>query len=494
MEIIRRYVKEVYLSEQKNSVAHVHRLIRGQIIHDNILRRENNAKTLVVPSLSTVYRYIQRQCCFRKDNYRLGESSAQKRNKFGVQWEIPKQLLEQVELDSTPLDINLVDDNNELIGRLANLQAAIDVRSEKIIAYDLSLTPPCAEKTLRCLKMALVAVPGEELQRGKMQELVVDNGPEVANDSTKVAANVLGISIRFVPPKTPDAKPHIERFIETLNTTFIHTLPGTTFSNPVDRGDYDSEGKACYTINQLQAYFVEWLDGFYHNHPHASLNMSPNERWDRDMKQGFPPQKYSKHDLDRLLRCVIRRTINHGRVTYLDLSWTGPGLAEMEQRLKPGEKAIIYYDPSNLEEVFVVLSERPDELFRATGTRPNYQKNLTLYEHLQVRDELNLQDNTYSENTAAFALWQLRQKLVKDAEAFEAKRRKNTKSSGKPSRKASQSAPSEPPHWVEQDQPLEQNSTEEEESDYETFYLSDAPPQLADSSKKPDITDSTTHK
>jgi putative transposase len=352
------------------------------------------------------------------------------------------------------------------MGRIGHLQAAIEVKSGKIIAYDLSLTPPCAEKTLRVFKMALTAVEGEELQRGKMQELIVDNGTEVANETVRVAAEVLGIQLRYVPPNTPDAKPHIERFFETLNSSFTHTLPGTTFSNPIARGDYDSAAKACFTIEQVQAYFRTWLEGYYHNHSPSNTKQSPNAIWDREMAKQFPPQKYAQKDLDHLTRRIERRRINGGRVSILNLSWTGPGLAEMENRLRPGKRAIIYYDASNLAEVFVALPERPDELFRGVGTWPAYQEHLTHYEHLLVQQRLKDRGEQLTERVALLALWQLRKEL--SAAEIDFITRKRKRPAPKPNHQVRLTPPAEP---SPSSRDFDNVCTAQE--DYATFYLSD---------------------
>ncbi|MHC8376170.1 hypothetical protein ACYZT3_08930 [Pseudomonas sp. MDT1-16] len=425
--IIDRYITEIYLSDQQNTIVYVHRLIKGQIIHDNIDRRENNAKLIHQPSLSTVRRRIIKLCGFRTDTCRLGSRLAQKKNKFGEMWSEPERLLEQVEMDCTPVDVQLVDKQGSPIGRIAHLSAMLEVKSSKIIAYELSSTPPCAEKTLRVMKMALEAKLGEELHRGKMQELIVDNGIEVANSTIKNIAQVLGIQIRYVPPKTPDAKPHIERFFKTMNTQFIHGLPGTTFSNPVERGDYDSEAKACLTLEQLQNYFSKWLEGFYHNNPQGGQKTSPNEKWDRAIARQLPPEKFSERDLDQLLRNVHRRTISGGRVKLFGLQWTGPGLAEMERRLKPGQKATIYVNNSNLGEVFVALSDRTEELFRATATLPAYQNNLTLYEHDLVARWMTQHNAQLSPNLAIRVLYEIRQELMRDVDLFAKSRKQKTK-------------------------------------------------------------------
>lgn len=429
--IIDRYINEAYLSDQKNTIVLVHKLIRGQIIHDNLARRENNVELIHEPSLSTVRRHILKHCGFHTDSCRLGPYLAQKNNKFGEMWTEPVNLLEQVEMDSTPIDIHLVDEKGESIGRIAHLSAMIEVKSNKVIAYDLSATPPCAEKTLRVMKMAFQVQPGEELQRGKMQELIVDNGTEVVNNTVKNAAQVLGIQIRYVPPRTPDAKPHIERFFNTMNTQFTHRLPGTTFSNIAQRGDYNSQSKACLTMEQLHYFFSKWLEEFYHNNPQGNQKTSPNEKWNRAIAKQLPPEKFSERDLDQLLREVHRRTICGGRIKLFGLQWTGPGLAEMERRLRPGQKAVIYVNTCNLGEVYVALPDRLDELFRATGVLPSYQNNLTLYEHELVNLWMTQRHESFTAKLAINALYEIRLELIAARDQFTSHKRNNLKKASK---------------------------------------------------------------
>ncbi|VEF54556.1 transposase [Pseudomonas aeruginosa] len=55
-------------------------------------------------------------------------------------------------------------------------------------------------------------------------------------------------------------------------------LPGTTFSNPDQRGDYDSENKAALTLRELE----RWLTlavGTYHGSVHNGLLQPPAARW-----------------------------------------------------------------------------------------------------------------------------------------------------------------------------------------------------------------------
>ncbi|MCZ4077340.1 hypothetical protein O1W68_05240 [Rhodococcus sp. H36-A4] len=53
----------------------------------------------------------------------------------------------------------------------------------------------------------------------------------------------------------PLARPHycgiVERILGTVMTQ-VHELHGTTFSNPTERGSYDSKGTAGLTLRELE--------------------------------------------------------------------------------------------------------------------------------------------------------------------------------------------------------------------------------------------------
>src|SRR3546814_10758699 len=69
----------------------------------------------------------------------------------------------------------------------------------------------------------------------------------------------------------------VERIIGTVMQMIRDELPGTTFSNPDQRGDYDSENKAALTLRELE----RWLTlavGTYHGSVHNGLLQPPAAR------------------------------------------------------------------------------------------------------------------------------------------------------------------------------------------------------------------------
>ncbi len=86
----------------------------------------------------------------------------------------------------------------------------------------------------------------------------------------------------------------------------IDELPGTTFSNPDQRGDYDSENKAALTLRELE----RWLTlavGTYHGSVH---NGSPAAaRWAEAIaRPACQPSSLRTTAFGRFLP-IIRRTL-----------------------------------------------------------------------------------------------------------------------------------------------------------------------------------------
>jgi putative transposase len=100
----------------------------------------------------------------------------------------------------------------------------------------------------------------------------------------KVACNDHGIDLIWRPVKNPKFGGHIERWCGTLGEA-IHYLPGTTFSNPKQRGAYDSAAKAIFTRSEFRPWLVEKIAA-YHAEEHSQLGMPPLERYRIGVSKG----------------------------------------------------------------------------------------------------------------------------------------------------------------------------------------------------------------
>jgi transposase InsO family protein len=239
-------------------------------------------------------------------------------------------LLEQVQIDHTPVDVIVVDERHRLpIGR-PYLTAAIDVCSRCVVGLVVTLNAPSATSVGLCLahmatdKRAWLERLGVEAvwpMSGKPRELYVDNAAEFKSEALRRGCEEHGIELRYRPPGLPHFGGIVERLIGTM-MTLVHELPGTTFSNTAERGTYDSDGKAVLTVAELQRWLTLAVAG-YHGQVHDTLGRTPAGVWADKLAESGPAATVTSEtaflvDFLPVIRRTLSRTgfvIDHGSTT-----------------------------------------------------------------------------------------------------------------------------------------------------------------------------------
>lgn len=80
---------------------------------------------------------------------------------------------------------------------------------------------------------------------GLPDRLHVDNGPDFRSRAFKRGHQDAGIAIEWRPPSEPHFGGHVESDCTQLGR--LHLLPGTTFSNAQELGEYNSKRHAALT-------------------------------------------------------------------------------------------------------------------------------------------------------------------------------------------------------------------------------------------------------
>jgi putative transposase len=114
-----------------------------------------------------------------------------------------------------------------------------------------------------------------------------DNGSDFHGEALRRGCEEYGIKLEFRPLGRPHFGGHIERLIGTLMQR-VHTLPGTTYSNPQQRGDYHSEKNACLTLKELERWLAMDICTLYHGSVHRSLDTAPLVAWEHAIETGRP--------------------------------------------------------------------------------------------------------------------------------------------------------------------------------------------------------------
>ncbi|WP_164479486.1 integrase catalytic domain-containing protein [Methylocystis rosea] len=195
------------------------------------------------------------------------------------------------QIDHTLVDVIVVDEQlRRPIGRPV-LTIAIDVCTRMVAGFHLSLEAPSSVSVGLCLLHAVydktVWLNEREIDvswpvAGLPEVLHCDNGAEFRSRALAAACREYGIKLQFRPPATPRFGGHIERLIGTMMGA-VHVLPGTTFSNVKIKGDYDAEGRATFTLRELEKWIAIEIAGKYHHRIHSALLHPPVAVW-RDLQ------------------------------------------------------------------------------------------------------------------------------------------------------------------------------------------------------------------
>jgi putative transposase len=193
-----------------------------------------------------------------------------------------------IQIDHTPLDIIVVDDiYRRSVGR-PWLALAIDVFSRLVVGFYVSLDPPDAMSVGLCIAHAILPKEIWLARRnittswpcwGLPRTIHADNAKVFRGNMLKRACEEYGIDLTWRPVATPHWGGHIERYLGTLLKE-IHSLPGTTFSNTRERGEYDSEKESAMTLSELETWLAEYITGIYHQRVHSALKMSPIRKYE----------------------------------------------------------------------------------------------------------------------------------------------------------------------------------------------------------------------
>ncbi|MGW3782636.1 integrase catalytic domain-containing protein [Streptomyces sp. NPDC005091] len=194
--------------------------------------------------------------------------------------------MEQVQIDHTPVDVILVDEQHRLpIGR-QHVTAAIDVASRCVVGLVVTLEAPSATSVGLCLAH-MVTDKRAWLERldagamwpmsGKPRELYLDNAAEFKSEALRRGCDQHGIKLRYRPPGRPHFGGIVEQLIGTM-MRMVHELPGTTFSSTAERGTYDSDGKAVLTVREVQCWLALAV-ACYHGQVHETLGRTPAGTW-----------------------------------------------------------------------------------------------------------------------------------------------------------------------------------------------------------------------
>lgn len=298
--------------------------------------------------------------------------------------------LEEAEMDGTRSDFIVLDDRDDLpLGRLYSMWC-LDRATRYPLGYYKGFEPNSYYAVMACLFHAIwekgdirekYGTEHNWLAYGKISKLIVDNAQCFIGKDLIDACRQLRIVLQFAPVRTPQFKAAIERLFRTLNTMIFHQIPGTTLSNPQQRGAYDSVGQACVYLSQVDHLVHTGIVDHYAESFHRGLGSIPARRWERALEQGFfPTLPESAERLQILLGRVAQRSVHHYGIEFLWLRYNCPELGSIRRHLKRGQQVGMKYHPGDLSRIHV-WHPFDREYIEVPALDRDYTQHLSLWKH-----------------------------------------------------------------------------------------------------------------
>lgn len=311
-------IDELYMTEERKRVPEVHLEIVRRLADANRFRPGNDP--LSIPSRRTVYREIERRSPYELMVARYGKRRAEMEFRVsGIGLETSRAL-QRVSMDHTPSDIIVVDDNTMLpLGR-PTITSALDEHTRCPMGFYTGFEPPSCLSVMRCLKHAILPktyvtrefpfIKNSWQSYGVPELVVVDNPPEFHSSHFERACLQIGTDIQYAKVLVPWYKGKLERFQGTMNHDLMHGNPGTTFSNILERDEYDPTRHAVVMLSTFREMLHKWVIDVYLQTPHRGIKDTPAHRWHSDTS-ALPPLPSNARELDVVLGMTAQRVVFH---------------------------------------------------------------------------------------------------------------------------------------------------------------------------------------
>ena len=393
-EIFFEQAVHCFLVGEQPSIASAYQRYTDIILIENLNVVENPIKAI---SYMAFYNRVKKLPAYQVMRSRKGSYMADVEFMSISSHKPPSRVMERVEIDHTPLDLILLDDDLLVpLGRPC-LTLLIDSYSHCVVGFNLSFNQPGYESVrnalLSCIppknyvKDKYPTVEHEWPCYGKPETLVVDNGVEFWSKSLEQSCLELGINIQYNPVRKPWLKPMIERMFGTINRKLLEPIPGKTFSNVLERGEYDPQKDAVMRFSTFLEIFHRWIIDVYHYEPDSRHRYIPIQSWQYGCNK-LPPAPVAEDDLAKLevilsisLQCTHRR----GGIQRFHLRYDSDELASYRMnypdKTHGKRKVLVKLNPRDISYVFVFIKEA-GKFIRVPCIDPEgYTKGLSLQEH-----------------------------------------------------------------------------------------------------------------
>jgi putative transposase len=205
---------------------------------------------------------------------------------------------------------------------------------------------------------------------------------------------------------------HIERLLGTLLRA-LHELPGATFSNPQERGSYDSEARAVMTLGELERWLTEYIVGVYHAKRHRGIGTSPLQRWtagvfgdERESGTGVIDRPTNEERIRLDFMPFVERTVQAYGIAIDGIHYYSDVLRRFVGATEDGRRRSFLFrrDPRDISSVYFW---DPDlERYSTIPYRNTTYPAISIWELRELRRKLQETGRSQIDETAIFAAYE----------------------------------------------------------------------------------------
>ncbi|WP_342503629.1 Mu transposase C-terminal domain-containing protein [Lysinibacillus sp. FSL L8-0126] len=419
--VIERFIDKYYLAKERRTVKTIFELISHQINVENKSRLPSNQ--LQLPSESTVLRRIKERDEFEITKSRKGKKAAWQKYGQVQLFDKPTYPLQRAEVDHTPLDLFVVDTKTRLpIGR-PWLTSVLDVFTGYPLGFYIGFEPPSYTSVMHALNHAIFSkkdlkgkykLENNWVAHGLPELLVVDNGKEFLSKHLESACLQLEMELYHCPVKSAWYKGAVERYFRTINQSLLHQTKGTTFSNVLDKGEYNPKKNAIIGFEKLLEYIYKWVVDYYAIDFNSGVKGVPLHLWEKSFEViPAPALPSSGIDWKIALMKLEKGSIQRTGIRFKHLFYQSDKLAFLRHKIdsKANKNSVEFkYDPTDLSKIFV-YDPFDYSYIEVLCTDQAYADGLNEYTHNVIVKKLNEEKKSIDKAALAAARHALVQML-----------------------------------------------------------------------------------
>ncbi len=388
IEICEEAIDKIYLARERNTLQDAMDYAKQRVKEDNEVRKQREQTLLSMPTRYLLRRLQHAIPAFDQCAARYGRQAAIVRFRSVKGHRVTTAPLERAEIDHTPLDLFVLDDQNMLpLGR-PYITLCVDDFTRCVLGIYVGFVPPSYLSVALCLKRAFMPkfsireeypeIRNDWPAYGVMRELCVDQALEFHSDALEQACFRLGIEIHYAPRKQAWFKGKIEKLVGTLNREVAHGTPGTTFSNIFEKGDYNPDHFATVRLSTLKAAMHMWICDVYHQRRHRTLGIPPAQMWTENAKSEDIRMPEDREALDVIMGRPHQRVLSHKGVEFEGLLYNSDSLSELRNRHGSRLEVEIRVDESDVGMIYVLFKQN---VIKAQALNFVYANGISLWQH-----------------------------------------------------------------------------------------------------------------